>query len=444
MQMAKGVLSGPVGEQFQASLRQELAHFDSLLNAKGLFLNGESLERAILLQTEATGRKLGILKQFSDEALRQANWMLSQRTDRSPKRLQDKTYRQVKEASGFQAQVMCDLSRNVAKSKGDHLNGITVKFNVPRNCKTFRTKGFFFVELGMYPRNRIAIPIRKNRSLDRFFGLLGDGWICKTFGLTPSLEIVAFLSKEETPLVPRRNVLGIDINNKNFAYSVLTPEGRVLEQGYLGQQLWLKKVHFAKRRALLQSLNALKKLKLMRHRQRNFVYTNIGQMVREIILIAKNFNADVSIERLQRFSPKGRSFNKRAMTIPFFLFKRILEARCFDNGIVVNRVDAYHTSKWCSHCGAVGKGHDGGNYALFRCRECGQIVNADRKASLAVAVKTLLERSGFPNQNGALQFSGRRVPVNGLVRSGSDAPGPMAVPMLVRGRGKPTTSIVGS
>jgi IS605 OrfB family transposase len=402
------------------------------------------MERAVLLQTEATGRKVGILRHFSEEALKQANWMLSQRTDRSSKRLQDKTYRRVKESSGFQAQVMCDLSRNVAKSRGDHLKGITVKFNVPRNCKTFRTRGFLFVELGMYPRNRLAIPIRRNRNLDRFFGLLGGGWSCKTYGLTPSLEIVAFLSKEEAPPVPRSNVLGIDINNKNFAYSVLTSEGRVLEQGYLGQQMWPKKVHFAERRALLQSLNALKRLKRMRHRQKDFVYTNIGQMVREIILIAKRFEADIAIERLRRFSPKGRRFNKRVMTIPFFLFKRILESRCFDNGIMLNRVDAYHTSRWCSHCGAVGKGHDGGNYSLFRCRECGQMVNADRKASLAVAVKCLLERGGLPCQNDSLQISSRRVPVNGLFRSGSDAPVPMAVPMLVRGRGKPTTSVVGS
>ena len=404
------------------------------------------MERAVLLQAEATGRKLGILRHFSEEALRQANWMLSQRTDRSSKRLQAQTYRRVKESSGFQAQVMCDLSRSLAKSRGDHLNGITVKFNVPRNCKTFRTRGFFFIELGMYPRNRIAIPIRKNRNLDRFFGLLGSGWSCKTFGLTPSLEIVAFLSKEEAPLVPRRNVLGIDINNKNFACSVLSPEGRVLEQGYLGQQIWPKKVHFAERRALLQSLNALKKLKQMKHRQRDFVYTNIGQMVREIILVAKRFEADIATERLRRFSPKGRRFNKKAMTIPFFLFKRILQARCFDNGIMLSRVDAYHTSKWCSHCDAVGKGHDGANYSLFSCRECGQIANADRKASLAVAVKCLLERGGgFPNQNDTLQISSRRVPVNGLVRSsGSDAPEPLAVPVLVRGRGKLTASVVGS
>jgi len=177
-------------------------------------------------------------------------------------------------------------------------------------------------------------------------------------------------------------------------------------------------------------------LKQMRHRQRNYVKTNIGRLAREVVILAKKHGADVSVENLRRFKPKGRKFNRRAMTIPFYFFRTTLEARCFDNGITLNKVDAYHTSKWCSHCGAVGRGHDGSVYALFRRRECGQVVNADRKASLAVAVKTLSLRSGFPNQN-TLQISGRRVPVNGLFRV-SDAPESVAVPALALGRGKPT------
>jgi len=78
-------------------------------------------------------------------------------------------------------------------------------------------------------------------------------------------------------------------------------------------------------------------------------------------------------------------------------------------------VDAYHTSKWCSHCGAVAKsGHASNNYALFRC-ECGQIVNSDRKASLAVAVKSLLVRKHTPKV--FFQLTSGQVPVNGLMRS---------------------------
>lgn len=395
------------------------------------------MKRAILLQTEATVSKTRALNNFAVSAVACSNWMLSERKlGESATDLQKRLLHEAKKRYGFNVQVVCSVVRGLAKLRGDRVSGTTVKFNVPRNCKTFRTKGYFFVEFGLYPKGRVAVPIRMNLNATRFFGHLGNGWTCKTFGLTPKLEIVAYLSKEEKELPPNRNVLGIDINAKNFAYTILSPEGKVLKQGYIGQHIWVRKRRFEERRALLQSLNALKKLKIMRHRQRDYVKTNIGQMAREIILLARRYEADVSIENLRRFKPKGRMFNRKAMTIPFYLFRRILEGRCFDNGIMLNRIDPYHTSKWCSRCGAVGAGHDGRNYSLFRCRKCGLTMNADRKASLAVAVKTLLERNGFLDRE-TLQISSRRVPVSGLMRV-SDAPGPVAVPMLAPGRGKPT------
>ena len=399
---------------------------------------GIRMQRAILLQTEATPSKQRTLFVFEQAATAEANRLLSERN--AFKGFND-FWRGIgsgsKERTGFNIQVVCDLARSIwRKQMGcTTVDGITVKFNVPRNCKTFETEAFTFVELGLYPRKRVAVPIRKNRNWDRFSGLLGSGWTCKTYGLTPSLEIVVYLSKPDTPLQARRNVLGIDINAKNFAYTVLTPEGKILEQGYFGQHIWPKKRHFAERRAMLQSLNALKKLKRMRHRQRNFIRTNLGQMIKEIILVAKKFDADVSIERLSRFQPKGRKFNRKVMTIPFYLFRRILEGRCFDNDITLNRVDPYHTSKWCARCGAVGAGHVNGNYALFRCG-CGLVVNADRKASVAVAAKSLLERS--PNTHSVFQISSRRVPVSGLFRPSPMPQSQVAVPRLVLERGKPT------
>lgn len=398
------------------------------------------MNRAILLQTEATASKRKVLSDFLNRATTEVNRILPLRQGyKNASEFQTAIAPSLKADAGFNIQVICDLARSTWRKHKNcmKVKGTTVKFNVPRNCKTFRTRRFSFVELGLYPRRRVAVPIRKNRDWDRLSGLLGSGWTCKTYGLTPSLEVVAYLSKESKELPPRQNVLGIDINAKDFAYTVLTPEGDILKQGYLGQQMWPRKVRFAERRAMLQSLNALKKLKRMRHRQRNYVKTNIGQMVREMIILAKRYDADVSIERLSRFKPKGRRFNRKVMTIPLYLFRRNLEGRCFDNSIELNRVDAHHTSKWCSRCGAVGRGHDGGNYALFRCRECGLVVNADRKASPAVAVKTLLERNEDPDHD-TFQISRRRVPVSGLRRHVSDAPEPMAVPAQAQGRGKPT------
>jgi IS605 OrfB family transposase len=374
------------------------------------------MKRAILLQTIATKSKNKRLEEFMNKAINEYNRLLSEKWDCDYfMEFHHKTLSVSKKNTFFNVQVRCSLIRDAWKRKGNKVNGLMVKFNIPRNCKTFNTKSNFFVRLGLYPKNRVSVPIKQNRNYQRFQGLIKNGWICKTFGLTKNLQIVAFLSKEKE-IKQRRNVMGIDVNAKHFAVSIISPESKVLYQTYLGKHIWIKRNKIIERKSLLKSLNAKKKLKMLQHKERNFVKTNLGQVIKKIINLAIKHDADISIENLKRFKSKGRSFNKIAMRIPFYKFKQILEQRCFDNDIILSVVDSWHTSKWCSHCGALAKGHSS-NYSLFKCK-CGQIVNSDRKASLAIAVKSLLERnSHILEPDISIQISKRRVPVTELLRS---------------------------
>jgi IS605 OrfB family transposase len=403
------------------------------------------MQRAILLQTEATDSKNRMLSDFLIKATEETNRILPLRAEHKKfASFWHATGPSIKGSAGFNFQVVCDLVRGTwRKEKGcSSVDGVTVKFNVPRNCKTFKTKGFTFVELGLYPRKRMAIPIRTNRNWDRFRGLLGSGWICKTYGLTPSLDLVAFLSKEAKELPQRKNILGIDVNSKCFALTILSPKGKVRSQAYLGQGIWERRRRIFERKSGLRALadrgsrSSKRKLEHTRHDEHNFVKNKIGEVVRDITIFALRYDADIAIEGLKRFSPKSRRFNRQVMRIPFYAFRMNLESRCFDKGIELNTVDPWHTSRWCSHCGAIGKGHNAKVYALFRCKECGQVVNADRKASLAIAAKSLLERGSSPNQMTFLSLSSRRVPVNGLLRRPHETGGQMAVPPSTSG-GKP-------
>jgi IS605 OrfB family transposase len=226
-------------------------------------------------------------------------------------------------------------------------------------------------------------------------------------------------------------VVGVDVNSKCFAASVLSLDGRVLSQLYFGKDIWVKRRKIMGRRQRLQSLldrgshQAKRSIRRLKTRERNFVKNRIGEVVRDITNLAVKFGADIVVEKLRRFTPKGRNFNREVLRIPFYLFRRTLEARCFDKGIRLSVVDAFHTSKWCSHCGAVAPSGHSVNYALFRCPRCGQTVNSDRKASLAIAMKSLLVRKndGCPqslNQGAFFQFTSRPVPVNGLMRSNEE------------------------
>ena len=250
---------------------------------------------------------------------------------------------------------------------------------------------------------------------------LKNGWICKTYGLTSDLQIVAYLSKPEEVPIRQRNMLGVDVNSKCFAISVVSPEGKILHQSYLGKDIWVRRKRIFERKSILQSHKdkgsgyARKLLGKTKRNEHNFVANRIGEVVRDITNLAIQYDADIAIEKLKRFSSKGKKFNREVMRIPFYTFKKNLIARCFDKHITLDIVDSWHTSKWCSHCGAVGKGHSSSNYSLFNCR-CGQVVNSDRKASLAVAVKSLLERRDTSNRK-PFQISNRRVSINGLVHS---------------------------
>lgn len=380
------------------------------------------MQRAILLQTEATKRKKGILSEFSSRAVSLANLLLQCRKSGRLMDLHKEMYSTCKKDTPFNSQVICDIERNVVRNKGETIKAITVKFNVPRNCKTFSTKSKFFVELGLYPRKRIAIPIRANRNFQRYTDLAKSGWICKTYGLTCDGQIVAFLSKESTP-ENGRTTLGVDVNSKCFAVSVLSPDGKVLKQLYYGKDIWVKRKRIMARRTKSQSLadkgshRAKRSLKRLKAKESNFVKNRVGEVVRDITNLAIEHDADIAIEKLKRFNPKGKRFNREVLRIPFYRFRKNLESRCFDKNIKLTVVDAYHTSKWCSHCGAVAKNGHSNNYALFKCK-CGLTVNSDRKASLAIAVKSLLARNEHTSDRSAFfQFANGPVAVNQLLRS---------------------------
>lgn len=380
---------------------------------------------------------------FSNDALALANSLLGKRKTKRLMDLHRDTYSDSRANTSFNSQVICDIERNVVKSKGNKLRYITVKFNNPRNCKTFSTKANFFIELGMYPRDRIAVPIRQNRNYDEYMSLLNDGWDCKTYGLTSDGQIVAHLSKADAAFPERGNILGIDINLKCFAVSVVTPGGIVLKQTYFGKDIWVKRKRIFERREKLQSLadkgnhREMQSLRKLRVKEGNFVKNRLGEIANEISDMALKYDADIAIEDLKRFKSLGRKANKKIMRIPFYQFTQLLKSRCFDKHITLNIVDSWHTSKWCSHCGAVGNGHSS-NYSLFKCSKCGQVVNSDRKASLAIAIKPLLERKIQGLTTSSFQFSSRRVSVTTLLRSDDgglncavhDIQPPMECPLL--------------
>ncbi|MBI5347407.1 MAG: IS200/IS605 family element transposase accessory protein TnpB [Candidatus Aenigmarchaeota archaeon] len=228
----------------------------------------------------------------------------------------------------------------------------------------------------------------------------------------------------------KRYILGIDVGSAILSAVTLFDSltHKVVKQLYFGRDLAKRQKRYLERRAKLKSLadkgshRAIQSLRRLKCKQSNFVKTRSGQISKEIVNLAKKYDAEIVIENLKNLkAQRGNSSKegrKKINRIPYGKFKEFLESNCELFQIPLVKVDAYHTSKWCSHCGAINSGHYSKNYAIYKCKKCGLVVNSDRKASLAIAVKSLLLRNEHSLTNDvSIQLNRSQVPVNALLRS---------------------------
>jgi len=392
-------------------------------------VNRDVVFRTVVLQIDdITKKKAEMLRELSAKATYEFNRLLNERK----KGLAYNNFaHESKKRTGFNSDIINNLvrsCRNGLYKRKSRVKEFILYFHSNRDCKIFSTKAFNFLEIRPYTQSKahsgtkIAIPIKNDSNWQEYKNLLENGWTCNTYGLTPNLQIVAYLQKKYENTHMRPNVLGIDINTKNFAVTVLSSDGKVLHQDYFGKDIWVKRRYFAERKAKLKAYvdngneYAKKALKKLDKKEYNFLKNRFSEVVKAITDMALKYNADIATEKL-KLNPKDKRFESKTLHIlssTYIAFTKILKMKCFEKKIVLDFVDPWHTSRFCSNCGAVGRGHDSENYALFKCRSCGLVVNSDRNASKNIALKSLLERDIFKIR--IFQDSNRRVSVDGLIR----------------------------
>jgi putative transposase len=132
------------------------------------------------------------------------------------------------------------------------------------------------------------------------------------------------------------------------------------------------------------------KLKNLSGKQRNYVRTKIWQIANEIVKMAKQFNANIAVERLKHLRKhKGewiKKSRKKVNRIPYAFFKRALKCVAEKEGIFIKEVKSSYTSQTCPRCGRIGKENWRG-YSYFKCVKCGYEADRDRVASLNIALR---------------------------------------------------------
>ena len=392
------------------------------------------MRKCLLLNTvKLTPKKQDLFDSFFDEYLHALNKTLKYLVDaKSSTQLHHLTYFSTRETSFLPSDIVQEARKDAwarRKTIKDEFKSCCIRLN-KRWFKIVKSKrGNPCFKITYSPHKTFTIPVKLDNQFERFKSFLDTGWNFSNISLLSNSRIAVVLENNfSKPDNNRRFVVGVDVGSSTLAAVTVfdTKTSKVEKQLYFGRDVARKQRRYIEQRKRLQSHadrgsgKAKKYLRKLEHKQKNFVKTRSGQTVKEIVNLAKSYDASIAIEKLGVRGRKHR-FNKKANRkinrIPYARFREFLKSNCKQFSIPLQFVDAYNTSKWCPHCGAVNNGHHSSNYALYRCKKCGMVVNSDRKASLAVAIKSVLERTpqGLTNSC-CVQISDTEVPVNGLVR----------------------------
>jgi transposase, IS605 OrfB family, central region len=121
----------------------------------------------------------------------------------------------------------------------------------------------------------------------------------------------------------------------------------------------------------------------------------LHKISREIVNRAKEENAVIVLGDLKgiRKQNRGRKFNRKLNTFPYYRLSKFIEYKASWEGIAVIKVSEANTSRICSRCGSQGLRRNG----KFVCSKCGVELNADYNGALNILKRAL----GYMSKAGA-------------------------------------------
>jgi len=170
-------------------------------------------------------------------------------------------------------------------------------------------------------------------------------------------------------------VLPIDMGVRKLATTI--------EQGkphFYGNKVRGIRGHYYHLRRSVGKPSVIKKWK---HNEQRSVRHEVHAVTRRIVDHAKRMNAVIVVGDLEgiRDRDKGRGFNRRLGSQPFYVFKQLLTYKANWEGIRVLTVPEAYTSQTCSRCGMRGQRVAG----RFSCQNCGLRVDADVNGAWNIA-----------------------------------------------------------
>ena len=257
--------------------------------------------------------------------------------------------------------------------------------------RTFTLRGSQLTLSCLGPRAKVILP-----EIPEYFKDRAENWTLSSLTLSYRRRQKRFfvnLSYEhpDPPLLETGEIQGLD---RGLHHLVVTSDGDTYSNS---------KIRASQRKRLFQrqqlqakgTRSAKKRLKSLSGKEKRFS-RDVNHQVTKSLVSQQNVTTFV-LEDLSgiRNKRRGKRFNKRIGSWPFYQFEMFLTYKAVAVGKRVVFVDARYTSQRCNRCGHIERRNRKG--AIFSCVRCGHRDHADANASKNIRDRYILSTAVYPS-----------------------------------------------
>lgn len=287
------------------------------------------------------------------------------------------------------------------KSRTLKMKRISIRFNntIFKFEKTENKLSPYWIILSTTGRKseRISLPIQLGKDQ---IEKIENGWrpisiemVKKNGQLFAHITIEKWIKFKEP-----KTVIGIDLGEVNLASCIAIPIDN--QEKYRKGQIWrgeeIKRIRglYGHIRRSLGRKKLINKVKEIGQKEKRKVNQEVHIIANDIIEYVKQFeNPIISIEDLTNIRynfDASKKLNKRFHSLPFYKLRKYIEYKANSEGIDVQFIEPFDTTKTCHRYGNVS--HVYGREYI--CKVCGMIYNRDLNASVNIA-HTLMRDMGW-------------------------------------------------
>ena len=212
-----------------------------------------------------------------------------------------------------------------------------------------------------------------------------DVSFCESKILKKGNDFFVYLTIEKEIKIIREydDILAIDFGIRHIASVVQMSTKKPI---FYGKELRKVRGHYFYLRKRLGEKKALETIKKIGRKEHRIVNDYLHKISREIVEQAIKTNSLIVFGNLKeiRKQNKGRRFNRKLNSFPYFKLAQYIKYKAEWKGIKVMKISEAYTSQICHRCGEKGIRNNG----LFKC-ECGLEDNSDRNGAINIDKRAL-------------------------------------------------------